>query len=79
MSSELATDEAEAYQYDVDSLEREHDKDAIPLRGVNENVVFDLGESDEEDERGTGRAEERRSRGDDSDDEEPPSYQKRRD
>ena len=78
MSSELATDEAEADQYDVDALEREHDKDAIPLRGVNQDVVFDLGESDEEDERGTGRAEERRLRGD-SDDESPPSYQKRRD
>ena len=81
MSSELATDEAEADQYDVDALEREHDKDAIPLRGVNENVVFDLGESDEEDERGagSGRAEERRLRGDDVDEESPPSYQKRRD
>lgn len=89
MFSELAADEDEAGEFEVEDLERrEGGKDAVPLRSMREDdVVFELGadegSEDEEGEGDVGRAgEHRRLRERDSDDdneqgeEGPPSYKR---
>lgn len=51
LSDELPTDELVAEDYEVDALAHEEsDKDNIPLNGMNESTVFDVGDSDASDD-----------------------------